>query len=145
MTTSELKRFWSKVRITALGCWAWTGGKRNGYGSFWRNGQHEGAHRFAYEHLVGPIPKGLHLDHLCRNHGCVNPVHLEVVTCRVNVLRGIGPTAVNARKTRCPQGHKYTEKNTAVLNQVGGGRRCRICHRAYNRERSRTQKEELRT
>lgn len=47
------------------------------------------AHRLSYELFVGPIPDGYELDHLCRNRGCVNPAHLEAVTHRVNVLRGL--------------------------------------------------------
>jgi hypothetical protein len=93
----EEMRFWSKVQKTAT-CWWWTGGKRGKYGGFGRYTPHHRqngqagrqvmAHRFAYERLVGPIPEGLVLDHLCSNHLCVNPAHLEPVTVMENSRRG---------------------------------------------------------
>jgi len=89
------------------------------------------AHRAVYEALVGPIPKGLSLDHLCRNRACVNPEHLEPVSLVENVMRGVSPHAVNARKTHCAHGHAFTAENTYM---VRGERVCRAC----GRERSRT-------
>lgn len=95
------------------------------------------AHRFMYRLLRGEIPAGLQLDHLCRVRHCVNPWHLEAVTARVNVLRGIGPTAQNAQKTRCPLGHPLSDENT--YRNAQGERRCRICRRSsqerYKRRR----------
>jgi hypothetical protein len=79
-------RFWARVDKSG-DCWVWTGGRRGRYGAFWVEGQQMGAHRFAYELLVGPIPDGLTLDHLCCNPPCVNPGHLEPVTFRENGLR----------------------------------------------------------
>jgi hypothetical protein len=80
-------RFWSYVTKTE-GCWEWKGAKDgDGYGHLGVAGSVVGAHRYAYELLVGPIPEGLHLDHLCRNRPCVNPDHLEPVTQAVNVGR----------------------------------------------------------
>lgn len=84
-------RFWSKVdKRGADDCWLWTGALTTGYGRF-----HVAvgvplvlAHRFAYEALVGRIPRGLDLDHLCRVRACVNPAHLEPVTRRNNLMRG---------------------------------------------------------
>jgi hypothetical protein len=71
------ERFWEKVdKEAANDCWEWTGSRsKAGYGTFNLGRRGEGyalAHRFAYESLVGPIPEGLCLDHLCRNEGCVN-------------------------------------------------------------------------
>jgi len=111
------------------GCWQWTGAtNKGGYGSLRWEGRFPYAHRVVYELLVGPIPKGMQLDHLCRNRACVRPDHLEPVTCRENVLRGDGIAANNARKTHCPQGHEYTEENTYVNH---GRRFCRMCGRDH--------------
>lgn len=129
-TAREIERFWSKVDRT-VACWFWTGTvDTSGYAVLarhlrgrWRNTL---AHRFAYELLVGPIPEGLQLDHLCRIRYCVNPEHMEVVTLQENLRRGFGFAAVNSRKTHCIHGHEFTPENTYVFD---GHRRCRACHR----------------
>jgi len=77
--------------------------------------------------LVGPIPAGLQLDHLCRNRACVRPDHLEPVRSRENTLRGFGPSAINARKTVCAHGHPFDEANTG--RSPNGRRFCRECGR----------------
>lgn len=83
------------------------------------------AHRLAYEKAFGPIPKGMVIDHLCRNRACINPQHLQAVTHVVNTMRGMNPWAVNKRKTHCPYGHAYTEENT--YRNKKGYRRCLAC------------------
>lgn len=133
-------RFWIKVDLSvADGCWPWTGtiipGK--GYGSFKVNGQAVRVHRFAYELLVGPIPAGLQIDHLCRNRACVNPAHMEPVTNRENVLRGKGPSAENARKTHCARGHPFTPENVYRQPSRPHSRECRECARSRWRLRAR--------
>jgi hypothetical protein len=129
-------RFWAKV--DAMGdCWEWTGGKQDRrYGIFHPNGSATGemAHRFAWELLVGPIPDGLTLDHLCRNPSCVNPDHLEPVTIAENLMRGYGLVGKNIRKTHCPQNHAYSGDNLYI--DPRGWRKCRTCERARNRERN---------
>ena len=118
-------RIASKIEVANDGCWLWTGARSsNGYGVSWHNLRAISAHRFAYELLVGPIPEGLTLDHLCRVRHCVNPAHLEPVTMRENLLRGEGWTALNARKTHCPRGHSYDDENTYIS---GGKRYCLTC------------------
>ena len=83
------------------------------------------SHRYAYELVIGPIPKGLTLDHLCRVRGCVNPGHLEPVTQRENTLRGTSPVAANPGKTHCPSGHPYKKPHLYINKR--GGRQCLTC------------------
>lgn len=138
------KRFWSKVRkTTSTGCWEWICALRHGYGAFFYGRDESGkkivrpAHRVSYELLVGPIPEGLEIDHLCRNTKCVNPAHLEPVTPKVNTLRGESPPAKHARKTHCKRGHAFTPENTRYQDKESEwGRICRAC----NRERLRNRK-----
>lgn len=130
------ERFWEKVkRWDPDECWDWTAGHSpEGYGRFnatWRVPGY--AHRFAYELLIGPIPDGYQIDHLCRNRGCVNPKHMEPVTQRMNLLRGTSPSAHNARVTACIHGHPFDEANTYYPKR--GGRFCRACARRRQRER----------
>lgn len=127
------RRFWAKVEKSD-GCWLWQGYVgANGYGMSGK----KPAHRRAYEFLRGTIPAGLELDHLCRTPRCVNPAHLEPVTHRTNLLRGVGPSAINAAKTRCVNGHDYDECNT--YHRRNGQRDCRRCKAIRERERYRRQ------
>lgn len=125
-------RFWSNVE-KSNSCWFWKSNiqGRCGYGMFKVKGRKMQAHRVSYELCVGAIPKGLILDHLCRNVTCVNPSHLEPVSNRENILRGIGPSAINSRKTNCQRGHPFSIENTAI---VQGKRCCRICRDISRRE-----------
>jgi hypothetical protein len=118
------ERAWAKIEQTDT-CWNWTGyvGSRDGYAQIWigpgtRKAQ---AHRFVYELLVGPIPEGMQLDHLCRVRHCVNPEHLEPVTQQENVRRGMKGRMV----THCLQGHPYDDANTYIKSN--GCRYCRAC------------------
>lgn len=135
MKISTEERFWSKVQSTAPDeCWLWTASvDRGGYGKF-RHSTDSGwvrAHRWAYEHLVGPIPNGLVIDHLCRVRNCVNPDHLEPVTNRENTLRGLNPIG-QPRKTHCKHGHEFTPDN--IYTKPGTSwRECRTCKRALKR------------
>lgn len=132
-------RFWAKV-IATDSCWYWTGATTNGYGSFQWRGNASPAHRFAYELLVGPIPDGLQLDHLCRMRACVNPAHLEPVTQRENLLRGNGWSGRHARQMSCKHGHPFTAEN--IYSPPRGGRQCRMCMHA-KKQRQRMRRREL--
>ena len=127
------ERFWAKVDRRGLDeCWPWLSGMDgHGYGLFHVCHRHLPAHRFAYEATIGPIPAGLQIDHLCRNRSCVNPRHLEPVTRRENLMRGVCPSAIAARKTHCPQGHPYSPENT--WRRANGNRTCKQCRNAHNR------------
>ena len=142
--SSMTERFWAKVDkdgpviIQSLGpCWMFTGAiTRSGYGNFTvRKGLWAPAHRVSYEFIHGPIPPStterLTLDHLCRNRGCVNPSHLELVTNKENILRGASPWAQRARMTHCTHGHEFTAENTRI--RPNGTRACRTCAREMNR------------
>lgn len=126
-----VERFWLRVDRRGLDeCWEWQGPRTYGYGYFSASRKVTlRAHRFAYKLLVGPIPDGLGLDHLCRNRACVNPAHLEPVTNRVNTLRGTSPVAVNAQRTRCRRGHPLSGSNLLIerTKRRAPWRVCRTC------------------
>ena len=127
-----MERFWSKVNKTKT-CWLWIGSMTSlGYGQLYHNKTTVSAHRIAYELCKGSIPKGLTIDHLCRVRHCVNPEHLEAVTGKENTLRGVGPSAINAKKTHCPQGHPYSGNNL-YIHPKRKSRMCRICRSHWDR------------
>jgi len=140
MTTLDLpERLRKRVCVNDADCWLAT---RNGrYAEYMVHGRRYLAHRFVYELFVGPIPNGLEIDHLCRNRPCINPAHLEAVTCKENIRRGLtgyfgekykGKGARPWRKrTHCPQGHAYTGRNLIIDYQ--GKRLCRACYNASRR------------
>ena len=108
------------IPVTESGCWLWLGNcNPKGYGRFMRQGKTFMAHRASYEVHRGPIPEGLQLDHLCRVRCCINPDHLEPVTARENVMRGISFAAINAAMKTCRLGHP--------LKSTKRYRHCRIC------------------
>lgn len=144
---TEDQRFWSKVEkigptsVTRpeLGrCWIWTAAKvSKGYGNFTlADGSSEGAHRWAYKALVGPIPEGLTLDHLCRVRSCVNPAHLEPCPAVENYQRGDTGGLHHRLKTHCPKGHPYSGDNLYGYMRDGSPRRgCKTCRYEATRKR----------
>lgn len=91
-------------------CWLWTGSLTwDGYGIFRENNRRTGAHRFAYEYFIGPIPDRLQIDHLCRVKNCVNPDHLEPVTNAENTARAFAA----ARMTDDEYDHYLAERRVA--------------------------------
>ena len=100
------------------------------------------AHRLVYEMTVGPIPKGLCIDHLCRNTVCCNPAHLEPVTNGENIRRGRKPGSHNRNKTHCSKGHPFDEANTGHRKTYCGvARHCKACSLAASRATKRKAKE----
>lgn len=118
--------------ITESGCLIWPSITKKGYGYVRYNGKQHRVHRLLYELLVSPIPDGMVIDHLCRVRCCGNIAHMEVVTNRENVLRGIGPSAIRAKKTHCVHGHPFIGSNL----YTGKARRaCRECKKWFFRKR----------
>ena len=123
----EVQNFFN--RIIVGDCWEWTGSlSKYGHGQFHPDGKYsmDHAHRYAYELLVGDIPQGGLLDHLCRNRKCVNPEHLEIVTAEENLNRGYH---------RLKLGYKYWCINRHILNKqnVGFTKDDRMyCIKCYN-------------
>ncbi|MDX3637697.1 HNH endonuclease signature motif containing protein [Streptomyces europaeiscabiei] len=129
------------------GCWLYTGAlMKDGYARVKDTSTDYAllTHRVVYEQLVGPVPEGLVLDHLCRVRHCVNPQHLEPVTVLENNQRGV--RARLGERTHCAEGHEFTPENTVpqrrkrksgvTLTPV-----CRTCRNAYYRAKSRRHKE----
>ena len=153
---------WQRTLVMPSGCWEWQGtksishsGKGSAYGVVIREGvkpeKRVLVHRLVYSMLVGPIPEGLTIDHLCRNTLCVNPVHLEAVTSRENTRRGNSPGALAARRGHCAKGHPYStykrgricytcensRGNKLAYHRRGKARAVEngLCHNCYIRER----------
>jgi len=119
----------SKYIPFSSGCWEWAGRRdRHGYGGLTIDRRTKKAHRVVYEALVGSIPDGMVLDHLCRNPPCVNPQHLDVCTQAENVRRG----AIPPRQTHCKKGHPLSGENLRVYRHQ---RNCRKCQSAYDAAR----------
>jgi hypothetical protein len=155
--------FWAKVRRDERGCWIWTGSKRaHGYGTFYvqPSDGHPGSkitHRLAWMDLVGPIPAGHDLDHLCRTPACVNPAHLDPVTRKEHAARRDNaptypadtvtlptPAPVIRRRdrktwdqyrTHCRNGHEYAV--TGFASNGPGIRTCRACREERDARRRR--------
>lgn len=135
---NEVDIFMSKISMGKNGCWNWLGYVQNaGYGSIsFANGT-KLVHRWSFEYVMGiQIPDGMTLDHLCKNKLCANPLHMEVVTRKENILRaGLnGFAKLEANKTQCPKGHEYSKYGRKVKNgfkkdgSVKYARRCSVCY-----------------
>lgn len=133
-------RFWAKVDQSGGpdACWPWLAYvDHHGYGKFGTTSRKiTGAHRIAYEFLVGPIPEGLVIDHLCRVRHCVNPSHMEPVTRGENVRRGVGGE-VHRNTDTCRNGLHPWPESAGRYGGPHGQLMCLECKRTYSRERNR--------
>ena len=132
---TELDRFFDKVNKTDT-CWIWTASlNHKGYGQFQSSTYKRPmlAHRFSYLMFVGQIPLGLVLDHTCEVKACVNPEHLDPVSTKENLRRGmVGQknAAHHRAKTHCRNGHEYlpeTTKDVLRKGRSGFSRLCMLC------------------
>jgi len=165
LSLNDIRRLFSKIHIDAavqhngVPCWIWMGAgyqsKAGSYGQAMLRNKLRATHRIMYAWLVAPIPAGGRngvLDHLCRRTLCCNPVHLELVPHRTNILRGHSPIAKQFRQTECKYGHPFTPENTIIITKAGA-RNCRTCstriwqkrqgdpaYRARKREQARARK-----
>ena len=147
-------RFWDRVDVGEPDeCWPWTGWTYpSGYGRIKDEGKQVLAHRWSYEHAVGPIAAGLVIDHTCHNAAaaagecdggdscphrrCVNPAHLKMVTHAENLAASpVAPSTVNQAKTHCVNGHEFTPENTRKRSDGRGHRICRSCRAALDARR----------
>lgn len=144
LTPKQQDRFWARVEVHhPAGCWEWIGPRgTRGYGQLFLNDKCFTAHRVAYALLIEDAPGDMTIDHLCRNKRCVNPDHLRVVTSVENVLAGLAPTAQNARKTHCINGHEFTPDNVYQRPNRPTERGCRACRRTLERDRKRLRRAE---
>ena len=130
------ERFWRKVG-KSTDCWHWMAGKTSdGYGGYWFKGKMVAAHRFSWAlvHGFNALPEWpLILDHICRNRDCVRPDHLHIISNSENVLLGIGPSAINQRKTHCHNGHELAGDN--LRTEKTGKRVCKACYREWRKRR----------
>lgn len=114
--------------VSADSCWRYGPNEPTGYARVRHDGKRDMAHRAVYEILVGEIPEGLQLDHLCRNRDCVNPSHLEPVTIKQNLLRSnLTIASQNKSKTHCKNGHEFNSQNTYVPPKRPTRRYCKTC------------------
>src|SRR5712692_8182930 len=120
------KRFFEKIEINDNNCWVLKASDNlQVYGQFYYNGKTILAHRFSFEYFKEKIEPNNVIDHICKNTLCVNPNHLEQVTTRENVMRGMGVTSINDKKTHCSRGHLLEGEN--VYSYGKNYRQCMTC------------------
>lgn len=140
LNTKILTRLFETIKVSnehfynGSPCWDWQKSlNSDGYGQMQIDFFRAKAHQWMYSLFVENVPKGKEVDHLCKRRNCVNPAHLEAVTHRENVLRGSSPSARDAAKTHCSNGHLLTV--CTVRPSMAGVRWCEPCTRQRSRER----------
>lgn len=139
---------WNQQHLTRLldrciedehGCWVWTGYRNSdGYGKVYKATYGEELlHRFTYRQIVGEIPRGLVLDHLCKNPPCCNPYHLRPVPQRVNMLAGEHHSAVAHRTGVCKRGHELSNEYWDSHRERWQCNTCRRVRRISSNEKGR--------
>jgi hypothetical protein len=131
---SQLQRFYSRIRVNdKTGCWEWAGALcHDGQGRMLIGPGQVASHRLSWEHFVSAIPEPKRhyaVRQTCghRDLGCVNPLHLELVTLG-DALAAFPHTitARGRRQTHCRKGHEFTPENTGI-NGKSGARYCLRC------------------
>ena len=124
-------------KIDASGdCWVWTGSRgSHGYGQVSIGNRPALAHRVVWGLLVGPIPNGMQVDHLCRVRHCVNPDHLQIVTQAENIRRGASKAMIASLSRRCKRGHSLAAM-PATWNATDRKSWCPTCSRWYRAART---------
>jgi len=141
LDSGMISRLFSKISFNKItGCWDWIGNvNSSGYGRIRYLGPKVLVHRLMFSWVNGVglsriiSRDNLIIDHICNNKRCCNPEHLRLTTHKINMLRGNGPSAREARQTHCKNGHLLpTERNAS------GRRFCKPCHATWARNRYRT-------
>jgi hypothetical protein len=119
MNQRQLESFMSKVITRGEDeCWGWLGpdNGKEGYGLFYAGGKTHLIHRLFYEHIFGPIPKGLVIRHICHNRKCLNPKHLLAGTQQENIQDSVrdGRMAGGSRNGRA----RLTEKEVLEIREL---------------------------
>ncbi len=99
------------------GCWLWTGCLTSGYGQLRVDGKKTGAHVYAYEHYIGPVPVGQYVWHRCHVSWCVNPDHLALgSSVESREFHGTAPCGdVAARKGEANGRAKLTDEDIYAI------------------------------
>jgi hypothetical protein len=117
-----------KVVELPSGCWVWTGcTDDDGYGKVQVDGRDLKVHRYLYEEIVGEIPEGFEIDHVCCTRTCVKPLHLTAMTHADN-----WQACWDRGRAACRNGHPWSlfEKF-----HPDGARYCGECRRVRRLEK----------
>ncbi len=132
---NTIEKVISRLVPNENGCLIWPGAKgRAGHGHVKYKGELWRVHRLVYTHLVGPIPEGQHLHHICETPACANHNHLTAVTYIKHAYLGDTLAVRNSTKQTCPNGHPYEGYNLIILDRgTTTNRICRKCNNDRNR------------